>query len=193
LLGSSRGMLLVDRDRYLLGNTVVVRAQLTNAQFEPIEAPSVVVQVVRPDSTSEALTLVADPTRKGMFVGQFTALQEGTYRLELGVPEADDEQLTRRIQVKVPDLERENPERNDALLSEIAKRTGGAYYVGTEAVLGTRGLPALSSHLADRTEVTYLAGVTDRDFERNWMNGILAVVCGALCLEWLIRRLSKLA
>jgi len=193
LLGSSRGMLLVDRDRYLLGNTVVVRAQLTNAQFDPIEAPSVVVQVVRPDSTSEALTLVADPTRKGMFVGQFTALQEGTYRLELGVPEADNEQLTRRIQVKVPDLERENPERNDALLSEIAKRTGGAYYVGTEAVLGTRGLPALSTQLTDRTEVTYLAGVTDRDFERNWMNGILAVVCGALCLEWLIRRLSKLA
>ena len=36
LLGSSRGMLLVDRDRYLLGNTVVVRAQLSNAQFEPL-------------------------------------------------------------------------------------------------------------------------------------------------------------
>ena len=41
LLGSSRGMLLVDRDRYLLGNTVVVRAQLSNAQFEPLDVPSV--------------------------------------------------------------------------------------------------------------------------------------------------------
>ncbi len=40
LLGSSRGMLLVDRDRYLLGNTVVVRAQLSNAQFEPLDAAS---------------------------------------------------------------------------------------------------------------------------------------------------------
>ena len=37
LVGSSRGMLLVDRDRYLLGGTVVVRAQLSNSQFEPLD------------------------------------------------------------------------------------------------------------------------------------------------------------
>ena len=193
LLGSSRGMLLVDRDRYVLGNTVVVRAQLSTVQFEPLDVPNVALEIVRPDSTGETLQLVADPTRKGMFVGQFTALQEGTYRLQMGVPDSDAEQLTRRIQVKVPDLERENPERNDALLSEIAKRTGGLYYVGTEAVLGTRGVPPLVNQLQDRTEVTYLAGVTDRDFEHDWMQGLLIAICGALCLEWLIRRLSRLA
>ena len=86
-----------------------------------------------------------------MYVGQFTALQEGTYRLEMAVPDSDAEQLTRRIQVKVPDLERENPERNDALLSEIAKRTGGLYYVGADAVLGAprraaAGQPTARSH-----------------------------------------------
>jgi hypothetical protein len=104
LLGSSRGMLLVDRDRYLLGNTVIVRAQLSDAQFEPLAAASVTLKVIRPDSTSEDLQLPADATRKGMFAGQFTVLQEGTYRLELAVPEGGAEQLTRRIQVKVPDL-----------------------------------------------------------------------------------------
>jgi hypothetical protein len=186
-------MLLVDRDRYLLGNTVVVRAQLSNVQFEPLELPSVTLQIIRPDSTSEALQLAADPARKGMYVGQFTALEEGTYRLEMAVPDSDAEQLSRRIQVKVPDLERENPERNDALLSEIAKRTGGLYYVGTAAVLGSRGVPPLINQLHDRTEVTYLAGVTDRDFEHDWLEGLLIAICGLLCLEWLIRRLSKLA
>ncbi len=193
LVGSSRGMLLVDRDRYLLGNTVVVRAQLSTVQFEPLDVPSVRLQVIRPDSTSESLHLAADPARKGMYLGQFTALQEGTYRLEMPLPDSDAEQLTRRIQVKVPDLERENPERNDALLSEIAKRTGGLYYVGADAVLGARGVPPLEKQLTDRTEVTYLAGVTDRDFEHNWMQGLLIAICGTLCLEWLIRRLSKLA
>ncbi len=193
LLGSSRGMLLVDRDRYLLGNTVVVRAQLSNVQFEPLDVPSVTLQVIRPDSTSEALQLTADPSRMGMYVGQFTALVEGTYRLEMGVPDSDAEQLSRRIQVKVPDLERENPERNDALLSEIAKRTGGLYYVGAEAVLGSQGVPPLANQLHDRTEVTYLAGVTDREFEHNWLQGLLIVICSLLFLEWLIRRLSKLA
>ncbi len=146
-----------------------------------------------PDSTSQPLQLAADPARKGMYVGQFTALQEGTYRLEMDLPGSDGEQLSRRIQVRVPDLERESPERNDALLSEIAKRTGGRYYVGTESVLGAPGLPPLANQLQDRTEVTYLAGVTDRQFDERWMQALLAVICGALCLEWLIRRLSKLA
>ncbi len=193
LLGSSRGMLLVDRDRYLLGNTVIVRAQLSDPQFEPLDVPQVKLKVIRPDSTSEDLTLPADPTRKGMFVGQFTALQEGTYRLELNLPDSQAETLTRRIQVRVPDLERENPERNDALLAEIAKSSGGLYYVGADATLGARGMPPLANQLRDRTEVTYLAGVTDREFEQEWMRVLLFGICGALCLEWLIRRLAKLA
>jgi hypothetical protein len=193
LVGSSRGMLLVDRDRYLLGNTVVVRAQLSDAQFEPLALPGVSLQVIRPDSTTETLQLAPDATRQGMYVGQFTALLEGTYRLEMDVPGGEKEQLSRRIQVRVPDLERENPERNDALLSEIARQTGGLYYVGADAVLGRRGVPPLVNQLKDRTETTYLAGVTDRDFEQRWMQTLLGVICGALCLEWLVRRLSKLA
>jgi len=41
--------------------------------------------------------------------------------MELPVPESENERLGRRIQVKAPDLERENPRRNDAVLSAIAK------------------------------------------------------------------------
>ena len=193
LVGSSRGMLLVDRDRYLLGGTVVVRAQLSNSQFEPLTEPQVTLQIVQPDSTVQSLALTADHDRKGMYAGQFTALQEGTYRLELATPGSEDEPLSRRIQVKVPDLERENPQRNDALLSELAKRTGGIYYVGAESVLGRNGMPDVASQLKDRTEVTYLAGVKDLEFEERLMWVLLSVICGALFLEWTIRRLSKLA
>ena len=39
LRGSSRGVLLVGQDRYMLGNTVEVRAQLTNARLEPLGRP----------------------------------------------------------------------------------------------------------------------------------------------------------
>ncbi len=193
LIGSSRGMLLVDRDRYLLGGTVVLRAQLSNAQFEPLDVPQVTLQIVLPDSTVQSLVLTADQERKGMYGGQFTALQEGTYRLELAVPGSEEEPLSRRIQVKVPDLERENPQRNDALLSELAERTGGLYYVGADSALGRRGMPAVAAQLKDRTEVTYLAGVKDLEFEERWMWILLGVICGALFLEWTIRRLSKLA
>ncbi len=193
LIGSSRGMLLVDRDRYLLGGTILVRAQLSDSQFEPLSAAHVPLSIIQPDGTLETLQLVADQSRKGMFAGQFSALKEGTYRLDLPIPGDSDETLTRRIQVKVPELERERPERNDALLSDIAHSTGGSYYVGAESVLGKAGLPELAAQLPDRTETTYLSGVKDLDFEGRWMWTLLAVIAGALFLEWTLRRLVKLA
>jgi hypothetical protein len=193
LVGSSRGLLLVDRDRYVLGNTVILKASVSDAQFEPLLLPQLPIEIVLPDSTVTTVQLTADPNHPGMYSGQFTALQEGTYRIGLSVPGAEGEQLTRRIQVKIPDLERENPERNDALLSEIAARTGGLYYVGADAVLGRSGAPPLVNQLRDRTEVTYLPGVVDREYERRWMQALLALVCGSLSLEWIIRRFSKLA
>ncbi len=135
LRGSNRGVLLVERDRYVLGNTVAVRAQLNGAQLEPLIAPQVTLQVYLPDTTEQNVTLLADASRPGSFAGQFTVRKEGVYRLELPVPESADERLSRRIQVKVPDLEREKPQRNDPLLSELAAKSGGQYYVGLEAAL----------------------------------------------------------
>ena len=193
LRGSTQGVLLLQRERYSLGDTVVVRAQLSDARHEPLEVASVMIEVTRPDSTSQSLRLVADATRAGMYSGQFTALQEGSYRIDLPVPETVDDQLTRRIQVRVPDLERENSQRNDALLSEIANSTGGLYYVGLDAALGDQGAEPLVDQLRDRTEVTKLIGAPDQRFEEDMMKWLLAAICGALCLEWLVRRLSKLA
>jgi hypothetical protein len=184
---------LVDRDRYLLGGTILVRAQLSDSHFEPLDLKQVPLAIVQPDGTLETLQLLVDEGHKGMFAGQFTVLKEGTYRLDLPIPGGGDETLSRRIQVKVPELEREHPERNDALLSELAQATGGTYYVGASSVLGSSGLPELAAQLTDHTQTTYLAGVKDLDFEGRWMWTLLAVIAGALFLEWTLRRLVKLA
>ena len=71
------------------------------------------------------------------------------------MPESDNERLTRRIQVKVPDLERENPRRNDALLSAIASGTGGKYYVGIQKAIAA-GPNGLVEQLKDRTSTVIL-------------------------------------
>ena len=138
---STRGVLLTDQARYLLGNTVEVRAQLTNIRLEPLEAPSVKLEVFAPDGSTQTVILRPDPTRTGSYQGQFPVLMEGTYRLELPIPESDNKRLVRRIQVKAPDLERENPRRNDALLSAIAQKTGGRYYIGMQSAVATHGVP----------------------------------------------------
>ena len=193
LRGSSRGVLLVGQDRYMLGNTVEVHAQLTNARLEPLESATVNAQLVQPDGAMQTIVLRADPSRLGAFLGQFSALQEGTYRLDLAVPESENEHLSRRVQVKVPDLERENPRRNDAVLSTIAKGTGGKYYIGIGAALAPQQGVPLVEELKDRTSKVIRPETPDPKKEEGRLRWMMNVLCGLLCLEWLIRRLLKLA
>lgn len=190
LRGSSRGALLVGQDRYTLGNTVEVRAQMTDARLEPLRVPSVNLQVGQPDGTTQTIALRADKARAGAYLGHFPATQEGTYRLELVVPESENERLTRRIQVKAPDLERENPRRNDALMTMLAKNTGGKYYIGMPKALGPDGLV---DQLKDRTATVILTAAPNPEWEETWLRWMMFSLCGLLCLEWLLRRLLKLA
>ncbi len=193
LRGSSRGVLLVGRERYLLGSDVEVRAQLTNAQLEPLDAPSVALQVVLPDRSVQTVTLMPDPSRAGTFAGHFTALEEGVYRLELPVPESESELLTRRVQVNVPARERQNPQRNDAVLARIANGTGGKYFVGLQPVGDETSVEALPAMLKDRTTTVIRTAKPNPLWELTWLRWMMLALCGALCLEWLIRRLTHLA
>ena len=203
LRGSSRGVLLVGRDRYLLGNTVELRAQLTDAQFEPLRAKSVEVQAVHPDGSVHSVVLRPDSTRRGTFAGQFTVLEEGSYRLELPWGESDEQRITRRIQVKVPDLERQNPQRNDSQLRKIAgedlpdepgnKLARGKYYVGLNAALGPEAADPLTEQLRDRTKTIIFPIAPNPLWEETWLRWMMYCICGVLCVEWLIRRLCKLA
>ncbi len=193
LRGSSRGVLLVGRDRYLVGNTVEVRAQLTDARLEPLNLPSAPLQVVHQQSGKvQNVTLQTDPSRVGTYAGQFTVLDEGAYRLELPVPESD-ERISRRIQVKVPRLETENPRRNDPLLSFLAEKTDGVYYVGFQEALDPTSERYLVTQLKDRTTTIVQPEAPDEEWEKTWRRWMMLLICGLAFSEWLIRRLSKLA
>jgi hypothetical protein len=190
---SSRGVLMVGQDRYVLGKTVPVRAALTNAQLAPLEVPAVALEVFLPDGSAQTVTLRADPSRAGMYAGQLTVLQEGVYRLELPVPESGDERITRRVQVALPDLERQRPQRNGQLLARIAEGSGGRYYDSLEAALGDGAADPLPGRLRDRTKTIILTAGADLLWEETWLRWLMYVLCSLLCLEWLIRRLLKLA
>ncbi len=208
LRGSSFGRLLVERDRFYVGDTVVVRAQLTTASREPYLAKSVVARVHHPSpsrggvrreeredvSAPRNVELVADETRPGNFIGQFTVSSEGPYRIELTVPDAPDELLEKRILATAPDLEFDDTRRNESLLTALATRTGGKYYESPAlAVAGASGLPAVAALLPSRAETQIRVGKPDAAFTERVNQALLGVICGALCLEWLLRRLMKLA
>ncbi len=197
LRDSSRGVLLVDKDRTVVGDQVAVRAILQDAQHRPLNRPEVKAVLVQPDRTRVELVLkaVKDAAREGTFAQQFTILQEGDHSIQLQHPEAAEQVLEREVRAQIPKLETQRPERHDQLLRTIAERTGGTYYVGMSAALNRSGSGqrGLASMLTPRDQVTVLPGTPDRDFERLLMTWLIGLICGVLCLEWLIRRLSKLA
>ncbi|MEO8494182.1 MAG: vWA domain-containing protein, partial [Planctomycetota bacterium] len=98
LRDSSRGVLLVDKDRCLLGDAISVQAILTDAQHEPLTAPQVTASLVAPDGrrTNLELRKVEDAARAGMYSAQFTAVLEGDYRVELQPPHGAENELLSR-------------------------------------------------------------------------------------------------
>ncbi len=196
LRDSSRGVLLVDKDRCLIGDQVAVRAILQDAQFQPLALPEVEAVLIQPDQKRLPLLLkrVKDAAREGMYSEQFTVLQEGDYRIELQHPDAADQLMVREVRAKMPAQETEHPERNNQLLKTLADRTGGIYYVGIDPAAGRgTGQPGIASQMKAQDQVTPLPGTPDRKFEQLLMTWLMGLICGVLCLEWLLRRLSKLA
>ncbi|MEM9657517.1 MAG: hypothetical protein AAF961_04065, partial [Planctomycetota bacterium] len=194
LRGSSLGHLMIDRDRYFVGDTVEIRAQLKSASREPYVAPQTTARVVGPDAVERAVQLDADATRLGNYSGQFTIDREGTYRVELTPPDAIDEQLVRRIRATVPDLEFSRTRRDEQLLAALALSTSGRYYASPRlAVDGGPGVEPIDALVRSRAETRIQRGKPDQAFAREIHRGLLAVICGALSCEWLLRRLMKLA
>lgn len=192
--GSSAGQLLVERDRYFVGDTVVVRAQLSTPNREPLTAPRVSARVTGPGNQGINVELLADESRPGNFVGQFTVSNEGAYRIELSPPEQPDELLVKRITATVPDLEFAETRRNEELLTAIAARSGGKYYASpTLATAGDASLPPAGELIESQAETKILRGKPDAEFAESLNRWLLVIICGALCSEWLLRRLLKLA
>ena len=197
LRDSTRGVLLTDRERCWMGDQVVVQAILRDAQDQPLMADTVVATVTRPDGTMQELQLEAsqNAVRPGTFSGQFTAGSEGDYRVNLPVPESPDlEVLSTTVQASIPDLEKEQPQRNDALLNEIADKTHGHFYVGTKSFAVQKSNPLSPTNLIQpQDQETFLTGTMDRFFQRKLMMWLLGLIATVLSLEWIVRRLHKLA
>jgi hypothetical protein len=190
LRDSDRGMLLVDKEQAIVGEQVMVRAVLKDAQFQPLIQNEAIAKLLEPGGRSTQLRLapLADPTQAGVYVGQYTTRKTGTYEVQLPIGSlAEQVLLTQQTIVRVPALEIQRPQRNDPLLSELASKTGGSYS------LGLSGLDSVVSSIKPREQVNYLPNAPDNEFRQRLNALLMALIAGALSLEWLTRRLSRLA
>ncbi len=194
---SSRGLLLVSAERVSLGETVDVRAFLTDAQHNPLSEPLLEGSLITPDGTETTLLLRQLPEfEEGQYAGQFTPLQDGEYRIEVRLPGGgEDSLLAREVRARIPDREISNPRRDDAVLTQLSGETGGKSLVGTTGLTSSE---AVATHvgpsvLPPRDMFTALPDLTDRPFQLQLRGWLLTFIVLALCLEWIQRRFAKLA
>lgn len=129
---SSRGLLLVSSERVSLGETVEVRAFLTDPQHNPLTDPLIEGSVIRPDGTEEKIILRQLPEfEEGQYAGQFSPMQDGEYRIEVQLPGGgDDTLLTREVRARIPDREIANPRRDDAVLTQLSSEDRRCFHRG---------------------------------------------------------------
>ncbi len=184
--GTLRGLMLLERNQYLLGQTAHVRVLLSDAQFQPLSRESVLMDVYDPTGRPQLppLKLMADRQRPGQFVGDFRLNLPGMYRLDLTVPDSTDK-LTDKLDVSLPNLETSNARQNVQLLRALATESGGTYLQ-----LDERTAVELPKLLPNHGEEFLVDERLRTLWDRDW---VLYLLVGLLSAEWLTRKLLKLA
>jgi len=189
--GNQRLLLMPERKTYYLGQTVRIRGRVFDRQLKPLEAPDVTMRLFEPDGREviPAQKLIRDPNRVGEYVGDFRVTRQGTYRLELLDPEENeavraDSLEMEEIEVTVPKLESENTQQNVKYLRDLVDDTSGDY-VTLESAMKT--IPDLLPNMGEAFQID----VSSRPlWDKAW---VMYLLIGLLCLEWLTRKLLKLA
>jgi hypothetical protein len=176
-----RGRIQTDSDSCRVGESVVLRARLTDAQYRPLEAAEVAVELLDPDGGRRQLMLEPDPSGRGNYRGQFApdAAGEWIARIRLEGEKGQEVVVSHALAVRQPDIEYRAAALDPGPLQILCKRSaGGRYLEMNEAAL----LPDL---IPDRHESKVRRGTPEPLWDSGWM---LAALVGLLCVEWGLRK-----
>ncbi|MEX0824559.1 MAG: VWA domain-containing protein, partial [Pirellulaceae bacterium] len=203
LRDSNRGVLLVDRPRALIGETVTVRAVLTDDQYQPLQVPSVEADLLAPGGRIDTvrLTPLEGEPRPGTYGGRFVIREAGSYELRLTLGDALSEQVLRQtVQARLPTLELERPRRNDDIMSAVAALSGGSYFpiddpanIVSGGTSDGKGLSNLTALIRPQPQTTVLPGTPDLEFAKRRNASMMWLLASCLAFEWVVRRLQRLA
>lgn len=183
--GNTRGTIMIERNQYILGQTVRVRVQVLDPQFNAITDNTVALDIIDPNGKPllPPLKLQPDTGRPGQHVASFRVGVPGTWRIELPIPQSRD-RVIEKIDVTLPNLETDNARQNAQLLRQMADDTGGGYYSIAEAITEA------AKKLPDQGEEFQIDQQLKTLWDREWLMYLLAAL---LSIEWLTRKLLKLA
>lgn len=198
LRDSDRGILLFDKEETMVGEQVAVRAVLKDEKFQPLTESEVKANLRDPSGriTTVVLRPLQDAGQPGVYVGQFVCGSEGLFEMELPLGSLGKQEiLNQQVLAKVPAREVQTPQRNDTLLAELTLRAGGKYFptLGDALKPDEGGTPAIISVTPSQDQINKILGTPDQKFQLRLMAALMSLIGGALSLEWLLRRLNRLA
>jgi hypothetical protein len=150
---SLRLVLRTDREVYFQGETVFVRAQAWDAQFQPLDREVLLARISGPEGFWAPINLTAIPGEKGSFGGSFLPRRLGDYFLVASLPEDPGHQVQRRFRVELPQLEERQLVQNESLLRQLAESTGGYYYHDPASAVRPASEDFLLRRLPERVRV----------------------------------------
>lgn len=183
LLGSDRAAeLVVDRQIYRRGETVVLRARYLDERLAPAKDEAVQVMVEQAGQGRREVQLTRLPYLPTVFEGQLRQLADGSYRAWISRPSFATTPPAVDFRVESPqrELQKQAADRTDLRLA--AERAGGHF-------LELQQLTQLPSLIPTGEAVPLEQGVAVSLWNRHEP---LLLLAGLLTLEWVLRRRWRL-
>ncbi len=172
------------KDRFSLGEPVVLRAEVDDDRYLKVNNARVVAEVDSPSGERTELPMEWTVDKDGEYRASFVPEEQGIFEIRVTAEREGGELGSARSFVEAGDLADEffNAEMQTPLLERIAEETGGRHYT-----------PETVTRLAE--DMTYTeGGTTVRERKDLWdMPAVFVLLVGLVGVEWGYRRLRGLA
>jgi hypothetical protein len=201
LLGDERRYeLSLERTTFTLGERVVVRARRWDDNFQKLAGEEkVVIKHETEDGTIADVDLQAIPNTPGEFEGSFVASQLGAHRIWFETTKASGQTGKAALvsfDVSVPQRELENPAMDVSTLQALWDESGataasvrGPARTSRESFFHLWELEQVAGAIPERTRILSGVDAVYRLWD-TWL--VFFLLLGLLCLEWIVRKLTRL-
>jgi len=180
--GNLRTKIFTDRNRYFVGDTVEITADVYDRDFEPATDETKVVTIRLPNGEEEDREMALDPESPGKYRLAVSVYQEGTYRITADPGEEEEEAAQKLFKVEYSTEEMKNPLIDLESMTGMARESGGTFFPLYRIGEVPAAIPAMSVYVASEVRSEDL-------WDDTW---ILFLFTGLLACEWLLRKRYRL-
>jgi len=173
-----------ERNSYSPDDAVVIRAEVNDPSFMPLNDAQVEAKVKSPSGQLDALRLAWDVEKDGTYSAAFKPAEEGVYEISAEAFQGSRSLGGAKSNFRIAQSTEEfhNAAMNSGLLKRLSEQTGGRYY----SPEGSRFLPEDISYID-----TGSSRIEDKDL---WdMPFLFMLLVGLISMEWILRKRKRLA